>query len=221
MKKIASKVLAVISILLLDSLVALMLLGANIKDLSDVSTQLVEKQMEDMRLIQTITLNCKEIHRLAACHTMSNVESTMTTYEENIAELKAEILVSMETYKANITDETIAPIFSGFESKCEMFFTLIDDITKSSAAGDKDMASTTINNTLQVVVGNLEGYIANLTSAVDKGLEEGKEELAATARASNAIIIFAIVLMVVATIVIYFIANRMIARPIRIATKEL
>lgn len=221
MKKITYKFLAVISILVLVSLVALQLLSANIKDLSTASTQLVEKQIQDMSLIQSITLDCKEIHRLAVCHTMSNVDDTMKKYEDNIAKLKTEIYARMDEYEANITDETMVPIFSGFKSKCDMFLTLIDDIIKSSAAGDKDLATTTINNTLEVVVGNLEGYIGNLTSSVDKGVETGKADLATTTQASNRIIALATVLMIVAAIVIYFISGRMIVRPIKTATKEL
>lgn len=221
MKRITYKFLAVISILLLVSLVVLQILGANIKDLSNAGTQLAEKQVQDMSLIQSVTLNCKEVHRLAVCHTMSNVDDTMKKYEDNIAKLKTEIYASMDVYEANITDETMIPIFSGFKSKCDMFFSLIDDIISSSAAGDKETATTIINNTLEVVVGNLEGYIGNLTSSVDKGLETGKAELTATTQAATGLIAFATLFMIAAAIVIYFISDRLIARPIKIATKEL
>ncbi len=221
MKKIAYKFLAVISILVVISLAALQLLSTNIKSISNTSTQLLEKQVQDMDLIQSINLNYEQIYRLTLCHTMSTVEATMDKYEVEISACKDEINSSMAKYKAGITDEEIAVMFADFESKYSAFIKTADSILENSAAGKKEMATIYINNTLGVTVGNLEAYIDNLTTYSNGEFEAGKAELEATAEASSQVVVLAMVLMIVAAIIIYFVANWMIVKPINMGTKEL
>lgn len=221
MKKIAYKFLAVISILVIIGLAAMQVLRANIKSISDTSTQLLEKQVQDMDLIQNINLNYEEIYRLTLCHTLSTVEGTMQKYEVEISACKESINSSMAQYRSGITDEEIATMFADFESKYNAFIKTVDGILDNSAAGQKDMATIYINNTLGVTVGNLEAYIDNLTAYSNSEFEAGKAALVDTATASTQVAVLAMVMMLVAAIVIYFVSNWMIVRPINMGTKEL
>ena len=221
MKKIAYKFLAVIGILVVIALVALQILSSNIKSINNASTQLLEKQVQDMDLIQNINLNYEEIYRLTLCHTMCTVQGTMEKYEGQIEERKNEIQANMEAYKAGITDDEIAKMFTDFEAKYNAFIKTADSIVENSAAGKKDMATIYINNTLGVTVGNLEAYIQNLTTYTNGEFEAGQADLEATVKASNQVIILAIAFMIIAAVAIYFIANWMIVKPINKGTEEL
>lgn len=221
MKKIAYKFLAVISILVIIGLAAMQMLRANVTSISNTSTQLLEKQVQDMDLIQNINLNYEEIYRLTLCHTLSTVEGTMDKYEVNISACKEAINSSMAQYRAGITDEEIATMFADFETKYSAFIKTVDGILQNSSAGQKDMATIYINNTLGVTVGNLEAYIDNLTAYSNSEFEAGKAELAETASVSNQVAMLAMVMMLVAAILIYFVSSWMIVRPINMGTKEL
>lgn len=221
MKKIAYKFLAVISILVIIGLAAMQVLRANIKSISDTSTELLEKQVQDMDLIQNINLNYEQIYRLTLCHTLSTVEATMQKYELEISACKESINSSMAQYRSGITDDEIATMFADFESKYSAFIKTVDGIVDNSSAGQKDMATIYINNTLGVTVGNLEAYIDNLTAYSNSEFEAGKAALADTAAASSQVAILAMVMMLVAAIIIYFVSNWMIVRPINMGTKEL
>lgn len=221
MKKIAYKFLAVISILVIIGLAAMGVLSTNIKSISNTSTQLLEKQVQDMDLIQSINLNYEQIYRLTLCHTLSTVEGTMDKYEMEISACREAINSSMAKYRAGITDEEIAKMFADFENKYTAFIKTVDGILENSSRGQKDMATIYINNTLGVTVGNLEAYIDNLTAYSNSEFEAGKAELAATAAESNQVAVLAMVLMLVAAIVIYFVSSWMIVRPIKMGTKEL
>lgn len=221
MKKIAYKFLAVIGVLVAISLIALEVLSINIKTINRASSDLLDKQVQDLNLIQTINRDYEEIYRVTLCHAMTSAESSMRSYEEQIDAGKEELLSSMETYKSRITDEEIASAFVGFEDKINAFLNTVDSIIKNSAGGNKEMAIIYINNTLGVSVSNLEGYIEQLTEYTNQEFEAGRGELAGTVSISNQIVVLAVVFMIVAMVLVYFIANRMIVRPINMATKEL
>ena len=221
MKKIAYKFLAVIGVLVAISLIALQILSTNIKTINRASSDLLDKQVEDLNLIQTISRDYEEIYRVTLCHAMTNAESSMRAYEKQIAEQKEEMLTGIETYKARVTDDEIAQIVVAFEDKCNAFLKTADSIIENSAGGKKDMAIIYINNTLGVSVSNLEGYIAQLKEYTNQEFVSGRADLMETAQASNRVIMLAMVFMIIATIVVYFIANHMIVRPINLATKEL
>ncbi|MBO5094075.1 MAG: methyl-accepting chemotaxis protein [Lachnospiraceae bacterium] len=221
MKKIAYKFMAVIGILVVISLVALQILSNNIKTINQASSDLLDKQVTDLNLIQTVNMDYQEIYRVTLCHTMTNAESSMRAYEKQIDEKKAELLESMAAYKSRVTDEEIAKIVDGFEGKCTAFLKTVESIVDNSANGKKDMAMIYINNTLGVSVSNLESYIAQLKEYTNQEFEAGRVELLATAKASNQLIVMAMALMLIAMIVVYFIASRAIVRPIKLATKEL
>jgi ribulose kinase len=110
MKKIAYKFMAVIGVLVAVSLVSLQILSANIKIINQESAELFGKQVGDLNLIQTINRDYEEIYRVTLCHAMTNAESSMRSYEKQIAVSREELLSSMEDYKAGIHDEEIGQI---------------------------------------------------------------------------------------------------------------
>ena len=85
MKKIAYKFMAVIGVLVAVSLVSLQILSANIKIINQESAELFGKQVGDLNLIQTINRDYEEIYRVTLCHAMTNAESSMRSYEKQIA----------------------------------------------------------------------------------------------------------------------------------------
>lgn len=221
MKKIAYKFMIVVGILAVFSIISLQVLNNNVKEVSNASTRLMEQQLRDTELLEELMLECEEIHRLAAVHVLSTVDDTMTKYASQINKKKQEIHTNMETYKANITDESVVSIFSGFESKIDLYLTEIDTIVDYSAAGDKDIAATNINNRLGVVVGNLNGYMGNLTSYNQTQYDIGSAELEAIEKSSNRLFVLSMIFILIEAAVTYIIASRTIVRPIKMTTREL
>ncbi len=221
MKKIAFKFLAVIGVLVAISLLSLRILSVNIKTINQESANLLDKQVQDLNLIQTINRDYEEIYRVTLCHAMTNAESSMRSYEKQIDAGKEELLSSMEQYKAGITDDDIAVVFVNFEDKVNAFLNTVDSIVSNSAGGKKDMAIIYINNTLGVSVSNLEGCIAQLKEYTNQEFETGYASLLETTAASNRVITFATAFMLIATVLVYLIANLLIVRPINMTTKRL
>lgn len=221
MKKIAYKFMAVIGVLVAVSLVSLQILSANIKIINQESAELFGKQVGDLNLIQTINRDYEEIYRVTLCHAMTNAESSMRSYEKQIAASREELLSSMEAYKAGIHDEEIGQVFLGFEDKISAFLNTVDSIIANSADGKKEMAIIYINNTLGVSVSNLEKYITQLKDYTQEEFQKGEAKLLRTSENSNRIILAAMGFMIAAMVVVYFIANILIVRPIHMATKEL
>ena len=77
MKKIAFKFLAVIGVLVAISLLSLRILSVNIKTINQESANLLDKQVQDLNLIQTINRDYEEIYRVTLCHAMTNAESSI------------------------------------------------------------------------------------------------------------------------------------------------
>ena len=221
MKKIAFKFLAVVGVLVAIFLVSLQMLSMNIRIINRESSALLGKQVQDLLVIQTINRDYEEIYRVTLCHAMTSAESSMRSYEKQIDESKNELQASMKTYKEGITDEETQKVFAGFEDKIKAFLNTVDSIIANSAGGKKEMAIIYINNTLGVSVSNLEKYITQLNEYSTQEFETGYAALTETAASSNRIIVIAMVFTIAATIVVYFIANAVIVRPINLATKEL
>ncbi len=221
MRKIAYKFLAVIGVLVAVSLISLQILSANIKTIIKESTDLLGKQVGDLNLIQVINRDYEEIYRVTLCHAMTNAESSMRSYEKQIEETQKELETSMAAYKAGIHDEEIIQAFISFEDKIKAFNNTVDSIVANSAGGKKEMAIIYINNTLGVSVGNLEKYIIQLRDYTQQEFDAGYVNLNQTSADSSRIIVFATVFMIVAMVVVYFIANLMIVRPIHMTTQEL
>ena len=221
MKKIAFKFLAVIGVLVAISLVSLQMLSMNIRIINRESSALLGKQVQDLLLIQTINRDYEEIYRVTLCHAMTKAESSMRSYEKQIDESKKELQASIKTYKEGIADEETQKLFAGFEDKINAFLNTVDSIIANSAGGKKEMAIIYINNTLGVSVSNLEKYITQLNEYSTQEFEAGYTELKETSAPSNRIIVIAMVFTIAATIVVYFIANAVIVRPINLATREL
>ncbi len=221
MKKIAYKFLTVIGVLVIIALAALQLLSVNIRKINQESGDLLDIQLDDLILIQTINQDYEGIYRITLCHTMTEAESSMRSYEKQIEEDKAELLESMETYKAKIRDEEVAALFASFEDRVSAFLNTVDSIIANSAGGKKDMANIYINNTLGVSVNNLESYIAQLKEYTNQEFAEGRNSLTQTAQVSNWVILIAMIFMIVAAAAVYVIANRVIVMPINAAEKEL
>lgn len=221
MKKIAYKFLSVIAVLVIICLVALQILGSNIRKISQESGNLLEQQVNDLNLIQTISRDYEEIYRLTLCHTMSTAPSSMEAYEKQLQEVKTEMQTSMEEYKSHISDAEIQTVFQAFEAKVSAFQKTVDSIVENSGSGKKDMATIYINNTLGVSVSNLEGYISQLKEYSSQEFAKGEKSLEATTAASSGVIVLTCIAMLVAAVIIYFVSKQMIVRPINKATKEL
>lgn len=221
MKKIAYKVLAIISILVVFSLVTLQILNSNIKEISNASSQMLEKQVQDVTMLQNMEINCEKIHRLAVAHAMSSVDTTKAEYAEDINEVKAEMQSNIAAYGEGIEEDAHKVMFNGFESKYELFLSTIDGILASSDAGDTEAAATAINNTLKIVTGNLDAYIANLMDYSNEAFVSGQAELDSIVKASNIVYIFSLIFNIIAAVAISIISRKTIVKPINMTTKEL
>ena len=213
MKKIAYKFLSVIAVLVIICLVALQILGSNIRKISQESGNLLERQVNDLNLIQTISRDYEEIYRLTLCHTMSTAPSSMEAYEKQLQEVKTEMQTSMEEYKSHISDAEIQTVFQAFEAKVSAFQKTVDSIIENSGSGKKDMAT--------IYISNLEDYISQLKEYSSQEFAKGEKSLEATAAASSGVIVLTCIAMLIAAVIIYFVSKQMIVRPINKATKEL
>lgn len=221
MRKVGTKFVLVISLLLVISFAALGFLTFNVHKISDKSSELMHGEVAEINEVHEIYQAYLEIYRLTFCHINASAENAMKGYEEDIAEQKATLNELLVSYRARITDDEVLTAFNTVENRLGAFCNSVDSIIELSKNGDKEKANINVNNTLGSINNLLYANMMKLLNYSNADFEVGQQSLDATAMQTNAAVIVIIVLLVAASVVVFMLSVKTIVAPIRKMTNAL
>ncbi|MDD3412787.1 MAG: methyl-accepting chemotaxis protein [Lachnospiraceae bacterium] len=221
MKKIEYKFLCVILIISAISVIALCLLGNNLNQMSKVSHELVEVQVDNLTTINEISEQYQNIYRLALCHIMATNDVTMGDYEKSIAESQKTLQNAMTSYGEGIKNEETRAIYDSLKTKVDAYMNSINSIIKYSKEGDKPKSTIFATSTLKPINASLEGRLKQLKEATNNEFAAGESSLRAVTENSSIVIIASFVLLFIACVLVYFVSRRTIVTPINKVSKQL
>lgn len=215
MKKIAYKFAIAMILMIAVALVALMILGNSIKQISDQSQSFVDHEVKEIDTIHVINENYLEIYTAMYAHVNTKLSSVMDKKADEIRATRTEMWQKMEEYEVQIDSEEVQAVYDVVESKLSDYDEVIEEILAASRSGDKENANLLITNKLYMINDSIVTNMARLMSASEIVLATGEVELEeAAAQAQKAVVVTAILLMVMA-VAITIISNRLIVVPIK------
>lgn len=221
MRKVGTKFILVILLLLVISFAALGFLTFNVHKISGKSSDLLHGEVEEINEVHEIYQAYLEIYRLTFCHINSNAENSMAGYEEDIAEQKAGLNELLVSYRETIDNDEVLTVFNMVENRLNAFCNSVDSIIELSKNGDKEKANINVNNTLGSINNLLYANMQKLLEYSNTDFAAGQQSLDATVTQTNIAVAVVIILLVVASVVVFLISVRTIVTPIRKMTDTL
>lgn len=221
MKKIQTKFLAVISIILIIAVMSMWYLGANMSNIGRVSTDMLQIEVSNLTTMEEIKGYYDEIYKIALGHIMAANVMTMDEYAAQIEEKQQQMRESANTFGAGITDDETRAIFDSLMVKLDAFTSAVDGIVRNSRNGSKDKATIYATSTLKPINGAVTGYMEQLKEITKQNFAEGEAKLYQTTEQSSAVISASFVLLFLAALLALVMARLSIVRPINKVSKSL
>ncbi len=221
MKSIKVKMLLMICIWLLVSVCGMFILARNMNDTKEVSETLLNRQMQDLDDISSLTEQFKSIQSLTLNHVVLGRGIRIEAIEKEIQAAFGEIDVVADSYESRINNEECRPIFAGLQEDLKTYKELVNDILKYSKGIKKSDAELLVTTNLPDVVGSAEGKLQQLKDIANASVVEGKQELIGYTEQIPSVLAGSILLLVIAAAVTAIAINRMIIRPVVFSTKQL
>lgn len=221
MKKIGFKFAAVILLLLIISFAALGFLTANVYKVSDKSNELMNGEVVEINEMHEIYEAYLEIYRLTFYHINTKLVSAMDDYEADITANEETMNRLLAGYGEKITDEEERAVFDIVKDRLDAFCNSVDNIVALSRSGDKEMATVNVTNTLGTINAMLHSNMMKLIDISNTSFDAGHKELEDTAAQAVGAVGVIIILLIVVSVLVFFISIRMIVTPIRKMTNAM
>ena len=221
MKKIGFKFAVVILMLLVISFAALGFLTVNVYKISDKSNELMNGEVVEINEMHKIYEAYLEIYRLTFYHINTKLASAMDDYEAEITANKETMNHLLAGYGEKITDEEERAVFDIVKDKLSAFCNSVDNIVALSRSGDKEMAMVNVTNTLGTINAMLHSNMMKLIDISNTSFDAGHKELEDTAAQAVGAVGVIIILLIVVSVLVFFISMRMIVTPIRKMTNAM
>lgn len=221
MKKIAYKFATVMIMMIAVAMIALMILGNSIKQISNQSQSFMDHEVNEIDTIHIINENYLEIYTAMYAHVNTQLSSVMDKKADQIRAIRTEMWQKMKEYEQQIDSEEVQAIYDGVASKLNDYDDVIEEILAASRSGDKETANLLITNKLYMLNDSIVTNMARLMSASEINLATGEVELEeAAARSQKAVMVTAVLLMIMA-VAITWVSNRLIVVPIKKMADEI
>lgn len=215
MKKIAYKFAAVIMMMVIVALVALVVLGGNIRRISVQSQNFINHEVKEIDTVHGIYENYLQIYTAMYAHINTKLAAVMDKKAEEISSTREVMWQMMEEYKSEINNEEIQAVYNTVESKLVAYDEAIDEILTVSRSGDKEGANLLVTNKLYSINDSITTNMPKLLNASEDNLETGKVTLSLTAERSQKVVVLMAAVLIVMAVIITFISNLLLVVPIR------
>ncbi len=215
MKKIAYKFAAVIMMMVLVALVALVVLGGNIRGISTQSQKFINHEVKEIDTVHGIYENYLQIYTAMYAHINTKLAAVMDKKAEEVQSTREVMWQMMEEYKAQISDEEIQAVYNTVETKLLAYDDAIDEILAASRSGDKEGANLLVTNKLYSINDSITTNMPKLLDASESNLETGKVTLSQTAERSEKVVVLMAAVLILMAVIITFISNLLLVVPIR------
>lgn len=215
MKKIAYKFAAVIMVMVIVALVALVVLGGNIRRISVQSQKFINHEVKEIDTVHGIYENYLQIYTAMYAHINTKLAAVMDKKAEEIQNTRTAMWQMMEEYKSEISDEEIQAVYNTVETKLIAYDEAIDEILAASRSGDKEAANLLVTNKLYSINDSVTTNMPKLLDASEDNLETGKLSLSLTAEHSEKVVVLMAAVLILMAVIITFVSNRLLVVPIR------
>lgn len=215
MRKIGFKFASAIIVLALISIISLGLLSNGMTEISQVSQDIMNNEVEKINLVHGIYEDYLNMYLNVYAHVNAKLVRTMDKRAEDILELRAQMWESMEIYKTKITSEEMQGVYDALEGRLISFDSYVDTIVELSRENDKERANNLIANNLGMLNNTIGNSMNDLLEFSDAELAEGKTYLQKKADGSYVLIVSVIVILIVTAVLVLIIAHRIIVMPIQ------
>ena len=211
MKRIESKFILVIAVLVGIAMISLGLITLNTKE-----TNMVVDEM-----MQVISEDYYNIYRLTLAHITAPNVMNMNTYEEGIAKAEKTFVANIADYKSRVTDEKTMDTINMVEVMGTAYVSQVNEIVASSKGGDKEQALFDVDTKLTPLDATYIAYLEELSTATNESFESAQAKMNTAAERGNAVALAAIILLACAAIAVFIIVRIVIVKPVNKVTKEL
>ncbi|MDE6663873.1 MAG: methyl-accepting chemotaxis protein [Lachnospiraceae bacterium] len=215
MKKIAYKFAAVIMMMVIVALVALVVLGSNIRRISVQSQNFINHEVNEIDTVHGIYENYLQIYTAMYAHINTKLAAVMDKKAEEVLSTREVMWQMMEEYKSVISNEEIQAVYNTVETKLTAYDEAIDEILAVSRSGDKEAANLLVTNKLYSINDSITTNMPKLLNASEDNLETGKVTLSLTAERSQKVVVLMAAVLIVMAVIITFISNLLLVVPIR------
>jgi len=221
MKKIASKVIVGVSIVILVSAISLLYLNSNLKSIANESSNLLSNQVLKNTTIHKLNEVYMDMVTKMYNHINASTFDSMDSEAAKIEIDKADFQELLAQYEQLIVSEDDKAAYEALNSKMDKFYYTLDKIIAMSTDGDKNTASLCVVNELYSNCNSVESCLEDLMTITDEELTSSREAMNVISRKSQKAIYASIGLMLILSIVVLSISVKIIVSPIKKATLSL
>ncbi len=221
MKKIQTKFLAVILIILIIAVISMSYLGANMNRMGKVSTNMLQTEVSRLIMLNEIETYYDEIYQMALAHIMVVNVMSMDDYEAQIEDKMKKMQETLGLFEERITDESMKEVYDNLVVKIDAFRSSVETVVRNSRERDKSKATIYATSMLKPINGTVAAYMDELKEATNANFAAGEQELYAAVSGSSMIIGASFILLFLAAVLAFLVARFSIVRPIKKVTQSL
>lgn len=221
MKKIESKFILVIAVLVGIAMISLGLITLNTRDTNVVVDEMMQVQVKNMTQLNDISEDYFNIYRLTLAHITASNVMNMNTYEENITKAEETFVANIADYKSRVTNEKTMETINMVEVMGTSYVSQVNEIIASSKGGDKEQALFYVDTKLTPLDATFIAYLEELSTKTNESFESAQKKMDLAAERGNLVALAAIILLAFAAVAVFIIVRIVIVKPINKVTKEL
>lgn len=221
MKKIQTKFLAVILLILIIAVISMSYLGASMNNMGKVTTNMLQVEVSNLTMMDEVKSCYDEIYQMALSHIMVINIMTMDDYADKINAKEQQMLETLDAYGKNITDDDTREIYNNLTVKINAFISSVDSIINNSRGGDKERATIFATSTLKPINGTVAAYMEQMQEITKQNFAVGEQAVYDATSGSSMVIGASFVLLFLAAVAALLVARISIVRPINKVTKSL
>lgn len=192
----------------------------NIGKVNTSATEIAEEYMVQIAELSDIRNATQVIHKMGLSHIIATDLETMVSLVASVREQQELLDEMLAEYKKYVSDEEMAA-YESMLGSYENIKLEIGNTIALSALGDNEAAYGVANGALAKSVSEMEGYIADMTDAANKGADEARESLGTVFNVAMSSTFIMIAISVITLIFALYVVLRLVLRPLGLINKEI
>jgi len=221
MKKIASKVIVGVLMVIVVSIIALLYLNTNLKVIADESSNLLSNQVLKNTTIHRMNEVYMDMNSKMYNHLNASTFDEMDVQAANIENDKVSFLELSATYEQLISSDEDREAFDKLNGKMDKYYYTLDKIISKSSERDKITANTYVVNELESNCNSVEECLEELMTITEDELNQSRESMNEISNKSQNAIYVSIAILLMLSIIVMAVSVKIIVSPIKKATLSL
>lgn len=220
MKSVTLKFMSVILVVAAIGMVGMFLLAVNTNSISTATREILDENVTDFTDVSQIATDFQVIHKAILKHVITNNQNKCILAENEIKNKRKTIEEAMVSYDSRLS-EAEAEIFRELQETYAIYLNDLEHILKISQSGEKEKAQGQLFSNITNYEGQMETCLENLQAQALEQMESGQAAVIGHMDRIPIMMAIAMGIMVLAVILGYFLARRIVIRPVKEVTGEL